>query len=185
MKWFFSLNLWMCELVQPVSKRPFLNWPYWTGSETLNLLREGTMWGGLIYSECYGVACSVWGAERIMRLYHSINTEWHHRAHNKSCRHSLRRRGQNCADIFNTLGLKCISYTKSNTLQNLLLPFLRKPMRAQVCVCVSETEKRVRWCLLYQCFVNYLDALHMCAIGVVLKIVNLLFRMSLRPSKSK
>lgn len=82
---FFSLNLWMCESSKSVNEWSFLNWPYWTGSETLNLLMGGK-WcgsGGFIYSECSGVSCSVWGAERIIRLYHSITADWHCRADNR------------------------------------------------------------------------------------------------------
>lgn len=69
---FFVLNFWMCAL----------NGPFWTGlTESDN---PWTCCGRIIDSECYGVVCSVWGAERIMRLYHSINTEWHHGAHKRA-----------------------------------------------------------------------------------------------------
>lgn len=69
---FFVLNLWMCAL----------NGPFWTGL-TESDKTPLTCCGRIIDSECYGVVCSVWGTERIMRLYHSINTEWHHGAHNE------------------------------------------------------------------------------------------------------
>ncbi len=160
---FFFLNLWMCELVQPVSERPFLNWPYWTGSETLNLRREGTMWGRVIYSECYGAACSVWGAERIMRLYHSINTDWHRRAHNKTSRHSTWRLGQTFLIHLVWNAFPTHKYTPPQTSSSLSWENLCVCVCVCACKCMRERDRenemmfalpmlcKLSWCITHAC----------------------------------
>lgn len=199
MIFFFSqpLNVWVGLTSQWTAL-------FWTGliepdQRPLDPTGGGNDVGRVIYSECYWVACSVWGAERIMRLYHSIDMDWHCRAR-KTSRHStwwLREIAQTF--LIHLVWNAFPTLSQINSTPSLLLPFLRKPVRAYacvcvcarkwacmwVCVCVRDKEKERVRCLLYQCFVNFLDALHMRAIGVVLKIVNLLFRMSLHPSKSK
>lgn len=134
--------------------------------------------GRVIYSECYKVACSVCWAEHIMRLYHSINTDTAE-AHNKTCRLSTWRLGQTAHTFLIHLVWNAFpTLSEKHSTLNLYLPLMRKCSGASVC-------EREGWRPLYQCFVNCLDALHTCAIGVVLKIVYLLFRMSLHPSKRK
>lgn len=82
---FFSLNLWMCELLQSVSEWSFLNWPYWTGSENLNLPMRGEWRGSgeLIYSwMLWSILFSVrgWTHHTPLPLHHRRLT--HRIAHN-------------------------------------------------------------------------------------------------------
>lgn len=162
---------------------------FWTGliepdQRPLTCSGRGRYGEGNLFWMLWSSLFSVRGWTHHAPLLHSINTDWHRRAHNKTSRHSMWRLRQIAHTFFNTLGLKCISYNLSITLHpKPPPPFPEKYVCVSVCLWDRETA-RMR-CLLYQCFVNFLDALHVRAIGVVLKIVNLLFRMSLHPSKSK
>lgn len=127
---FFVLNLWMCAL----------NGPFWTGlTESDN---PWTCCGRIIDSECYGVVCSVWGAERIMRLYHSINTEWHHGAHKRAVVGSATWLGQIAQTIFFKTCLVWNTFpTLSRTQSKPSSPFPEKNPCARECVRVRKKTR--------------------------------------------